>query len=176
MKNKLQFDFSGEKLDNFTEQQLKSGYRRESTPTIVVCPPMEDPTVSSGSRGRERSSRSRTRQAVDGNSLKSSSSNDSMTGEIRSDDNSCSASDTSSDGSERPRRHRSSVSLRRLFETLSLMTRSQSSSPSDRSRQSKKSAQPKRLLRPPVTYTYVRGMSGLPTQRVPRHIAYQYVT
>ena len=27
---------------------------------------------------------------------------------------------------------------------------------------------PKRILRPPVTYIYVRGLSGLPTQRVPR--------
>ncbi|GLV32169.1 uncharacterized protein CBL_11874 [Carabus blaptoides fortunei] len=27
---------------------------------------------------------------------------------------------------------------------------------------------PKRILRPPVTYTYVRGLSGLPTQRIAR--------
>lgn len=28
---------------------------------------------------------------------------------------------------------------------------------------------PNRILRSPVTYAYVRGISGLPTQRVPRH-------
>ncbi|XP_015122696.1 uncharacterized protein LOC107045079 [Diachasma alloeum] len=32
---------------------------------------------------------------------------------------------------------------------------------------------PKRILREPVSYTYVRGLSGLPTQRVPRN-ASQY--
>lgn len=28
---------------------------------------------------------------------------------------------------------------------------------------------PNRILRSPVTYAYVRGISGLPTQRIPRH-------
>ncbi|XP_043282587.1 midnolin homolog [Venturia canescens] len=39
--------------------------------------------------------------------------------------------------------------------------------------QTKKS--PRRILRDPVSYTYVKGLSGLPTQRVPRNPAQQVV-
>lgn len=35
---------------------------------------------------------------------------------------------------------------------------------------------PKRILREPVSYTYIRGLSGLPTQRVPRNPVQQLST
>lgn len=86
-----------------------------------------------------------------------------------------SSSDTGSDDSpERRRRHRSTTaSFRKVFQNLSISSRSHSCSSGNsdtdksRSRTTKKNPQPKKILRPPVTYTYVRGLSGLPTQRVP---------
>lgn len=141
-------------------------------PKIVVCPPMEEMSepvqTLRGGRLLKAISKRLTRRFNDSDSVESSSSNDSMTGEQgKSDDRtSCSASESGSDGSERNRRHRSAVSLRRVFQSLSLSSRSQSCT---RPRPPKKQQQPKRILRSPVTYTYVRGLSGLPTQRVPRH-------
>uniref|UniRef100_A0A6V7K5X0 DUF4797 domain-containing protein n=1 Tax=Bracon brevicornis TaxID=1563983 RepID=A0A6V7K5X0_9HYME len=38
----------------------------------------------------------------------------------------------------------------------------------EKSEEKLKKKNPKRILRDPVTYTYVKGLSGLPTQRVPR--------
>lgn len=93
----------------------------------------------------------------------------------------------------RHRHHHSTTasSFRKVFESLSLDNhrnssptthqRSQSceiitkSSTSKQSSSSKKNV-PKRILRTPVTYTYVRGMSGLPTQRVPRSTGRLYNT
>ncbi|KAI8041392.1 ecdysone-induced protein 75B [Drosophila gunungcola] len=46
--------------------------------------------------------------------------------------------------------------------------RSSSSSTSSSSSKSKVKPPPQRILRQPVSYTYLKGMSGLPTQRVPR--------
>lgn len=184
MKNKLGINFLacdkfvGDLPVNEEGQQstLKSKAHRESvTPKIVVCPPMEDMTepiqTPRGGRLLKALSRRLSRRATDADSVESTSSNESMSGEqSRSDDrSSCSASDSGSDSSERNRRHRSTVSLRRVFQSLSLSSRSQSCSPTERSRPPKKQQQPKRILRSPVTYTYVRGLSGLPTQRVPRH-------
>lgn len=184
MKNKLVVDFVasekfvGDLPVNSVSQQrtAKTSSRRESvTPKIVVCPPMEEITepmpVPRGSRLLKALGRRLSRRNPDADSLGSSSSNDSMSGEAgRTDERSLSSgSDSSCDGSDRHRRHRSTVSLRRVFQSLSLTARSQSCSPIDRQRQPKKQQQPKRILRPPVTYTYVRGLSGLPTQRVPRH-------
>ncbi|XP_014355838.2 uncharacterized protein LOC106708799 [Papilio machaon] len=183
MKNKLGVDFTdsesfvGDLPVNKEVQQktIKSQPRRESVaPKIVVCPPVEDMpeqvNAPRGSRLLKALSRRLSRRTNDDDSLGSSSSNDSMSCENRNDDrSSCSASDSGSDGSEHRRRHRSTVSLRRVFQNLNLTSRSQSSSPTERHRQPKKQQQPKRILRPPITYTYVRGLSGLPTQRVPRH-------
>ncbi|XP_047534832.1 uncharacterized protein LOC125069393 [Vanessa atalanta] len=181
MKNKLGSDivaserFVGDLPVNLVRQQSPKTTRKESmAPKIVVCPPVEEvsepTTTARGSRLLKALSKRLTRRSADGDSLGSSSSNDSMSGETsRTEDRSCSASDSSSDSSERHRRHRSTVSLRRVFKNLSLTSRSQSCSPTERQRQPKKQTQPKRILRPPVTYTYVRGLSGLPTQRVPRH-------
>lgn len=188
MKSKLSVDFvaSEEFVGNLSvneevgQQRVpKTSSRRESmAPKIVVCPPMEDMpepmSTPRGSRLLKALSRRLSRRSADGDSLGSSSSSDSVSCEQgRSDDrSSCSASDSGSDGSEQHRRHRSTISLRRVFQSLNLTSRSQSCSPIDRQRQPKKQQQPKRILRPPVTYTYVRGLSGLPTQRVPRHTVY----
>lgn len=184
MKNKLGIEFVasekfvGDLPVNVVGQQRshKSSLRRESvTPKIVVCPPVEEmpETVSAPRGGRllKALSRRLSRRGTDAGSLGSSNSSDSVSCEQgRSDDrSSCSASDSGSDGCDRHRRPRSTVSLRRVFQSLSLTSRSQSCSPSERQRPPKKQQQPKRILRPPVTYTYVRGLSGLPTQRVPRH-------
>lgn len=70
---------------------------------------------------------------------------------------------------KRHRHHHSTTgaSFRKVFQNLTLNTRSQSCSNETKRRNSKKTA-PKRILRPPVTYTYVRGLSGLPTQRIAR--------
>ncbi|XP_053606453.1 uncharacterized protein LOC128672940 [Plodia interpunctella] len=186
MKNKLGVEFvASEKFNGDLPMNVvgqrgpKTSSRRGSiTPKIVVCPPMEEITepISAPRGGRllKALTRKLSRRGTDADSLGSSSSSDSVSCEQgRSDDrSSCSASDSSSDGSERHRRHRSTVSLRKVFQSLNLTSRSQSCSPTERSRQPKKQTQPKRILRPPVTYTYVRGLSGLPTQRVPRHTVY----
>ncbi|XP_023936692.1 uncharacterized protein LOC112044917 [Bicyclus anynana] len=181
MKSKLGIDFASS--DQFVElgmntvgETAKTTTRRESVaPKIVVCPPVEEPseqvTTTRGTRLLKALSKRLSRRSADADSLGSSSSNDSMSCETARTDgrSSSSSSDSGSDNSERQRRHRSTVSLRRVFQNLNLTSRSQSCSPIERHRQPKKQSQPKRILRPPVTYTYVRGLSGLPTQRVPRH-------
>lgn len=176
MKNNLGSDtvgserFDGDISVNLVQQQTPKITRKEAmAPKIVVCPPVEEisepATTARGSRLLKALSKRLSRRSTD-----SSSSNDSMSCETgRSEDRSSSGSDSSSDSTERHRRHRSTVSLRRYFQNLSLTSRSQSCSPTERQRQPRKQTQPKRILRPPVTYTYVRGLSGLPTQRVPRH-------
>ncbi|CAG9793836.1 unnamed protein product [Diatraea saccharalis] len=127
-----------------------------------------------GGRLLKALSRHLSHRGADVEYLGSSSSSDSVSCEQgKTDDRlSYSPSDSGSDGSKRQRRHRSTVSLRRMFESLNLTSRSQSCSSSERHHQKKKQQQPKRILRQPVTYTYVRGLSGLPTQRVPRHTVY----
>lgn len=187
MKNKLGVNlFTSEKLtsdlpvNDMREQrtQRPSARRDSAAPKIVICPPTEDmpepATQPRGGRLLKALSRRLSRRTADSDSdasNSSSSSNESVSGDqTRSEDrSSCSASDSGSDGSERQRRNRSTVSLRRVLQTLSLSSRSQSCSPTERTRPHKKQQQPQRILRPPVTYTYVRGLSGLPTQRVPRH-------
>ncbi|CAH2039648.1 unnamed protein product, partial [Iphiclides podalirius] len=182
MKNQLGVDFAASgkfvgdlPMNEAQQRTTKSQPRRESVaPKIVVCPPMEETPPASAPRGArllKALSRRLTRRSNDADSLGSSSSNDSMSCETgRTDDRSSfSASDSGSDGSEHRRRPRSTVSLRRVFQNLNLTSRSQSCSPTERQRPPKKQQQPKRILRPPITYTYVRGLSGLPTQRVPRH-------
>ncbi|XP_054009060.1 uncharacterized protein LOC128892555 [Hylaeus anthracinus] len=57
--------------------------------------------------------------------------------------------------------------LRRAFQTLKIASKWEGKE----NKHAKKS--PKRILRSPVSYTYVRGLSGLPTQRVPRNVAQQ---
>jgi hypothetical protein len=72
------------------------------------------------------------------------------------------------------RLNHSTLSIRRAFQSLSLITSPNKSlscnnTPAKTSTQAKiKDAQPKRILRQPVHYTYLKGISGLPTRRVPR--------
>lgn len=183
MKNKFEADLvgSGKYANDLPENVAghgKTTLRRESmAPKIVVCPPVEEMSEPAPAPRGSRilkvlSKRLSRRSMTDADSVASSSSSESMADENgRNEEHSSSSlSDSSSDGSERHRRNRSTVSLRRVFKHLNLTSRSQSSSPVERQRQPKKQAQPKRILRPPVTYTYVCGLSGLPTQRVPRHL------
>lgn len=67
----------------------------------------------------------------------------------------------------------SSSGLRRAMQNLSLSSRSLSCSSTPCKEQKPKKVKktappPKRILRQPISYTYLKGMSGLPTQRVPR--------
>ncbi|XP_034831146.1 uncharacterized protein [Maniola hyperantus] len=179
MKSKLGVDlvasekFVNDLPMNMVGQAPKTTPRRESiAPKIVVCPPVEESsepiTTTRGTRILKALSKRLSRRSTDADSMGSSSSNDSMSCETARTDgrSSSSSSDSGSDSSEPHRRHRSTVSLRRVFQNLNLTSRSHSCSPTER--QPKKQPQPKRILRQPVTYTYVRGLSGLPTQRVPR--------
>ncbi|XP_045766272.1 protein AF-9 [Maniola jurtina] len=182
MKSKLGVDlvasekFVSDLPMNMVGQTPKTTSRRESiAPKIVVCPPVEESSepiaATRGTRILKALSKRLSRRSTDADSMGSSSSNDSMSCETARTDgrsSSSSSSDSGSDSSEPHRRHRSTVSLRRVFQNLNLTSRSHSCSPTERHRQPKKQAQPKRILRQPVTYTYVRGLSGLPTQRVPR--------
>lgn len=103
---------------------------------------------------------------------------------------SCSSDSSSSSNSREEAVHttatarnhrRSTSSLRRALQSLSISSRSLScSSTLNQARESsadntpakakktKKPVAPKRILRQPIAYTYLKGMSGLPTQRVPR--------
>lgn len=91
----------------------------------------------------------------------------------------CSTSDSSSNDSndnattesQHSIHRRSSSSIRRALQDLSFSSRSLScsSTPSreQKVKKNKKATPQKRILRQPVTYTYIKGLSGLP-QRVPR--------
>lgn len=89
-----------------------------------------------------------------------------------SDSSSSNSADTSNTESRSHRR--STSSLRRAFQNISLSSRSLSCSSttqikeSSKQKKTKKTPPPKRILRQPISYTYLKGMSGLPTQRVPR--------
>lgn len=102
---------------------------------------------------------------------------------------SCSSDSSSSSNSRGEAAHpptvsrthrRSTSSLRRALESFSISSRSLScssrlnqardsstDSPA-KTKKTKKTLAPKRILRQPVAYAYLKGMSGLPTQRVPR--------
>ncbi|RZC42626.1 uncharacterized protein BDFB_010558 [Asbolus verrucosus] len=62
------------------------------------------------------------------------------------------------------------------IQNLNLNTRSQScNNTKETKRKNSKKSTPKRILRSPVTYTYVRGLSGLPTQRIPKNQSRMYM-
>ncbi|KAJ8979115.1 hypothetical protein NQ317_017957 [Molorchus minor] len=105
-----------------------------------------------------RSSRSK-KEVVSGNSMFTPLSPNHM---------SSSSSESGSDIHSKVKHHHSTSaeSIRKVFQNLNLNARSQSCSKDKR--KTKKPA-PKRILRQPVTYTYVKGLSGLPTQRIPRN-------
>ncbi|XP_044766084.1 uncharacterized protein LOC123322234 [Coccinella septempunctata] len=92
---------------------------------------------------------------------------------------SSSSSETGSDFPNRHRHHHSSSaeSIRQVIQNLELNTRSQSCTNSkDCKRKAVKKTTPKKILRSPVAYTYVKGLSGLPTQRVPKSCMSNYNT
>ncbi|XP_024228006.1 uncharacterized protein LOC117234319 [Bombus vosnesenskii] len=73
----------------------------------------------------------------------------------------------SSTDSDSLKRSSTADTLRRALQTLKISSKWEGKE----NKHAKKS--PKRILRSPVSYTYVRGLSGLPTQRVPRNMAQQ---
>ncbi|XP_043477734.1 homeobox protein 2 [Leptopilina heterotoma] len=73
-----------------------------------------------------------------------------------------SPSDAHSSDSDSLQRPSASSTLRKALQSLKLSGRAEKTE----KKHTKKS--PKRILRSPVTYTYVKGLSGLPTQRVPK--------
>lgn len=91
-----------------------------------------------------------------------------------SDSSSDSVENTTSNGLHVHRR--STSSIRRAMQNLSVSTRSLSCSSTGKEQKIKKNKksqpqsqpQPKCILRQPIAYTYIKGMSGLPTQRVPK--------
>ncbi|XP_012271498.1 uncharacterized protein LOC105694933 [Orussus abietinus] len=70
----------------------------------------------------------------------------------------------SSNDSDSLKRPSTTETLRRVFQSLKISSKWEA--------KGKKHAK-KSILRSPVSYTYVRGLSGLPTQRVPRSAAQQ---
>lgn len=181
MKNKLAVDFEDSGQFSQVEEEKTSkttGRRKSVAPKIVVCPPVEEmnlsvPEARGGSLLRALGRRlSRRSNDGDSDTSEASCSSDSVSENRTDDRSSCSGSDSGSDLPEPLRRHRSTISFRRVFQRLNLTSRAQSCSPTDYNRTSKKQAEPKRILRPPMTYTYIRGPSGLPTQRVPRRAVY----
>lgn len=75
----------------------------------------------------------------------------------------------SSSDSDSTKRCSTTDTLRKAFQSLKLSSR--------RETKEKKNPKkiPKSILRSPVSYTYVRGLSGLPTHRVPRSAAPQTI-
>ncbi|KOC68721.1 hypothetical protein WH47_06513 [Habropoda laboriosa] len=73
----------------------------------------------------------------------------------------------SSTDSDSLKRSSTTDTLRRALQTLKISSKWEGKE----NKHTKKS--PKRILRSPVSYTYVKGLSGLPTQRVPRNVAQQ---
>lgn len=78
-----------------------------------------------------------------------------------------------SSDSDSLKRTSTAETLRRAFQSLKI-TSSKWDSNNKEKKHAKKS--PKRILRSPVPYIYVRGPSGLPTQRIPRNSAFQQQT
>ncbi|KAF5304081.1 hypothetical protein FQA39_LY01866 [Lamprigera yunnana] len=79
---------------------------------------------------------------------------------------SSSSSDTGSDTQSVKHRHSTSVeNFRRAFQNLTVSSRSQSCGNGKEAKRKQKKSSPKKILRSPVAYTYVKGLSGLPTQR-----------
>ncbi|XP_030765933.1 uncharacterized protein LOC115889976 [Sitophilus oryzae] len=85
---------------------------------------------------------------------------------------SSSSSDSGSDIQTLRSRHHHSTSaesLRKAFQNLNLYSRSQSCSNTKELKKKKEKRVQKSILRTPTSYAYLKGMSGLPTQRIPRH-------
>lgn len=68
----------------------------------------------------------------------------------------------------------SAESIRNVFQNLSINSRSKSCNNNKEKKKNKKNP-PKKILRPPVRYIYMKGWSGLPTQRIPITVSRSYV-
>ncbi|XP_060535326.1 uncharacterized protein LOC132707474 [Cylas formicarius] len=80
-----------------------------------------------------------------------------------------SGSTSESDTDTQPRSYTSVENLKRIFQNLNIYRRSQNcNSGKELDKKAGKKSKPKSILRPPVTYIYVKGLSGLPTQRIPK--------
>lgn len=88
---------------------------------------------------------------------------------------SSSSSDTGSDDiqtcKQKHQHSTSAESIRKVFQGLTVSSRSKScTNTKDTKRKTSNKTAPKKILRTPVAYTYVKGLSGLPTQRIPKSI------
>ncbi|KAF7283765.1 uncharacterized protein LOC143203505 [Rhynchophorus ferrugineus] len=85
---------------------------------------------------------------------------------------SSSSSESGSDVQTLRSRHHHSTSaesLRKAFHNLNLYNRSQSCSNTKELKKKKEKRPQKSILRTPTSYTYVKGLSGLPSQRIARY-------
>ncbi|KAK9880826.1 hypothetical protein WA026_013153 [Henosepilachna vigintioctopunctata] len=85
---------------------------------------------------------------------------------------SSSSSETGSYIQSNKRRHHHSTSaesIRKVFQNFGLNTRSHSCTNTKEVKRKTVKKSPKKILRSPVAYTYVKGLSGLPTQRIPKN-------
>ncbi|KAJ8924850.1 hypothetical protein NQ315_001005 [Exocentrus adspersus] len=128
----------------------------------------EDFNVEADSRSSSSDSCSSSSTSHSSRTKKEANSGDSGFRCLSPNHSSSSSSDAGSDIQVRTRHHHSTSaeSVRKVFQNLNLNVRSQSCNNTKEKRKSKKPA-PKRILRQPVAYTYVKGLSGLPTQRIP---------
>lgn len=128
-------------------------------------------TVEPDSRSSSSDSCSSTSTSHSSRTKKEANSGDSGFRSVSPNHLSSSSSDAGSDIQQRPRHHHSTSadSIRKVFQNMNLNVRSQSCNNTKEKRKTKKPA-PKRILRQPVTYTYVKGLSGLPTQRIPKDL------
>lgn len=126
-------------------------------------------TVETDSRSSSSDSCSSTSTSHGSRTKKETNSGDSGFRSVSPNHISSSSSEAGSDIQQRTRHHHSTSaeSIRKVFQNLNLNARSQSCNNTKEKRKNKKPA-PKRILRQPITYTYVKGLSGLPTQRIPK--------
>ncbi|KYM86122.1 hypothetical protein ALC53_04316 [Atta colombica] len=78
----------------------------------------------------------------------------------------------SSSDSDSLKRPSTAETLRRAFQSLKIISSKWDAGDSNKGKKHAKKS-PKRILRSPVSYIYVRGPSGLPTQRIPRNSGFQ---
>ncbi|XP_031782162.1 serine-arginine protein 55 [Nasonia vitripennis] len=88
---------------------------------------------------------------------------------LKSPSHSQSPSDTPSSDSDSLKRSSTARSLRKAFQSLKISTSPLSASEKSNNEKNGAKKCQKRILRSPVAYTYVKGLSGLPTQRIPRN-------
>ena len=134
----------------------------ESSDSVSSSSGNEGPPTSSEHR---RASRPKTPTGSSGSNADQNSGSDSGNGSSGSFDGQTSSNNTS----ESSESGQSKLSIKGVFKRLSINARSQSAG-----RKARPKKTPKKILRSPVRTAFVKGISGLPTQRVP--IKGQYYT